>query len=81
MSMVKLNVPYLVGDAIRNPGEEVDMTDEGRVAFAVGMGHAEAAAPPEGGALSSKHALLGDKPNVGDKPHVEPIETSSKKGK
>jgi hypothetical protein len=60
---VKLNVPYIVGDVIRNPGEEVDLMDPGREAFALGMKHAEAVEPPpEAGRMGKdeKHEL-GDK--------------------
>jgi hypothetical protein len=63
--MVKLNVPYLINDAIHNPGDEVDMIDEGRVEFAVGMNHVEKVAS------SAKKAAvageLGDKDKKDDK--------------
>ena len=60
---VKLNVPYIVGDVIRNPGEEVDLMDPGREAFALGMKHAEAVEPPPPEARKGKD----EKPELGDK--------------
>lgn len=84
MSMVKLTVPLLVGDQMRNPGEEVDMTDEGRVAFVMGMNYAEDAVPPTRGAKEAADAK--DKKDDKDKPmgifgKPQPEHHDDKKGK